>query len=134
MQSEAKNLKFLLTEWFPDWKGETPQQLQRPQLFDLMNPRLLECFIVGLGNAIFEECCIESESQDVLDAVRGGIQGVGGGKQIEITDEIRQRRLFRAGYEVYEQAGNLFFINPVPRPELFIDDAWNTSYLQEFMI
>jgi hypothetical protein len=39
---------------------------------------------------------------------------------VEPSTAAEQCRLYRAGYEIYRQGGDsYFFVNPVPRPELF---------------
>jgi hypothetical protein len=123
-------MKLLLTEWYKDWRGEQPQRLT-PAKLSLDDQKTLFALVVSLGNGDYDEVCIETDSVQAKACIIGLLQGTGNARPIEPTPAAEQRRLYRAGYEVYLQGeSSYFFVNPIPRPELF-QQADLKAYLAE---
>jgi len=112
-------MKILLSSWYREWRGAEPQVL-RPGTFSLDEKNTLFALVVSLGNGEFDEACIETDSGEAKECIEGLLCGTGGAKRVERSSSAEQCRLYREGYEIYRQGGSsYFFVNPVPRPELF---------------
>lgn len=123
--------RIVITEWIRTWRGAGAQQ-PKPTALDLANQKHLLYLMAMLGNGEFEEVRIESESADVVAAVQGLLTGTGSAKRIEESAATRSSRVTRDGYLIYQQGEDgYFFVNPLPRPDLFTDEGLVT-YLSEF--
>ncbi len=112
-------MRIVLTEWTRDWRGAEPQAIA-PRILALEDRTLLLFLLVMLGNGEFDEACFESESADVVDAVRGLLTGTGRARRVDSHPLAASARLRRPGYEIYVQGeASVFFVNPQCRPELF---------------
>jgi hypothetical protein len=125
-------MKIILTDWCKAWRGAGPQPI-RPAVLDLVQERHRMALIVALGNGTFDEACIEVDSSEARDWVRGAMTGTGGADRVEPTASAAACRLFRAGYEIYRQGQDaFFFLNPLPRAELFSSTMDLAVYAREF--
>jgi hypothetical protein len=100
--------------------------------FDLEDQNHLRGLILAAGTGRFQEACVEFDCTDAYELFRGLITSTGGTEKIECRESDKVRRLYRPGYEIYAAADEvIYFLNPVPRPELFsvVDNA---AYVQEF--
>ena len=124
-------MRLLVIDWCRHWQGA---QRQRPQAhrFALDHPKLAFALIVGLGNGNYEEACVEADSPQALEGWRAMLIQVGSAVPVEPDAAMRASRMYRPGYDAYDQAGNWFFVNPRPRPELFQDGPEYERYLAEF--
>jgi hypothetical protein len=124
-------MKILLTSWYTEWRGPKPQVLN-PEVLSLENERILFALVVSLGNGDYDQVCIESDSTEAKEGIEGLLCGTGKAQRVGLSSAATQCRLYRAGYEIYIQGGNsYFFVNPIPRPELFeVRDL--DEYLAEF--
>ena len=124
-------MKILLTEWFRDWRGDGPQPLQ-PTVFSLDDKKMLFTLLLLVGNGEYDEACIETDSMDATESVRGLLCGTGNAKLVGRSSAVEACRLFRAGYEIYLQgSSSYFFVNPSPRPELFVGQELD-EYVKDF--
>jgi hypothetical protein len=124
-------MKILLTSWYREWRGSEPQVL-RPDTFSLDEKNTLFALVVSVGNGEFDEACIETDSGEAKECIEGLLSGTGNAKRVESSPGAEQCRLYRDGYEIYLQGGSaFFFVNPVPRPELFEMREFD-RYLAEF--
>jgi hypothetical protein len=125
-------MKIIVTHWSKDWRGKDPQPV-RPAMLDLAQERQLLVLLVSLGNGSYDEICIEVDSTEAHEWVRGALTGTGGAARIEPTAEAASCRLFRAGYEVYSRGDDAFyFLNPRARPELFSSTSDLAAYAGGF--
>jgi hypothetical protein len=124
-------MKVLLTSWYTEWRGSKPQVL-KPEVLSLENERSLFALVVSVGNGDYDQVCIESDSTEAKECIKGLLCGTGKAKLVELSSAAAQCRLYRAGYEIYLQGGRAyFFVNPAPRPELFETPDLD-EYLTEF--
>jgi hypothetical protein len=124
-------MKLLLTDWISDWRAKQPQSLE-PQILDLELKHHLEFLILALGNAHWDEACFETDSLQALQTLHGALRGIGGATPLPLNDKARARPLFRPGYDLFTQDGiSHFFVNPTPRPDLFLTDTFD-AYIKEF--
>jgi hypothetical protein len=124
-------MKVLLTEWFKDWRGAAPQVL-KPAVLPLDDQRIVFGLIVMLANGEYDEVCIETDSNDARHCIQNMLRDTGNAKKVGQSSDAERCRLYRAGYEIYQQGpGSYFFVNPTPRPELFAMRDLN-SYVAEF--
>jgi hypothetical protein len=124
-------MKILLTEWYREWRGTAPQLL-KPAALSLDDDKILFALVVSVGNGDYDEACIETDSLEAKEWVKGMLCGTGNAKPAERSAAVEQCRLFRTGYEVYLQGrSSYFFVNPIHRPELFRSDDLN-DYVAEF--
>ena len=124
-------MKILLTSWYREWRGSEPQVL-RPDTFSLDERNTLFALVGSIGNGEFDEACIETDSGEAKECIEGMLCGTGGARRVEPSTDAEQCRLYRDGYEIYRQGENsYFFVNPVPRPELFETRDLN-GYFAEF--
>src|SRR5258706_11960613 len=57
--------------------------------------------------------------------------GMGNAKPVRRSSAVERCRLYRVGYEIYLQGrSSYFFVNPIPRPELFQSRDLN-EYMME---
>jgi hypothetical protein len=123
-------MKIVLTEWFHAWRGKGAQVIC-PQVLDLANHAQITYLLAMLGNGEFDEACIESDTPETLEYVRGLLLGTAKAKPLA-SGLFAAGRLARSGYEVFAQGdAGTFFVNPVPRPELF-QGGGLASYSAEF--
>ncbi|MBW8807810.1 MAG: hypothetical protein JF591_03055 [Lysobacter sp.] len=131
-------MRLLFVDWIREWHGA---QRQRPQLscIDMDHPRALFTLTVGLGNGLWEEACVESDSQQALDSWRTLLETAGAARLVDHCDEMRASRMYRGGYLAYAQGEtaqgqvlNWIFVNPMPRPELFDHPDLQQAYFAEF--
>jgi len=112
-------MKILLTEWYREWRRERPQALE-PAVLSLENEKILFALLVSVGNGDYDEACIESDSPEAREFIKGLLCGTGNAKQVGRSLAVEQCRLYREGYETYLQGtDSYFFVNPMSRPELF---------------
>jgi len=112
-------MKILLTEWFRQWRGAEPQVV-KPAGISLDDQKMVFALVVSLANGDYDEVSIETDSIEAKECITGMLCGTGNAKQVEASPEVEQCRLYQAGYEIYRQGtDSYFFVNPVPRPELF---------------
>jgi hypothetical protein len=124
-------MKILLTVWYREWRGREPQVLQ-PEVLSLDDEKILFGLVVSIGNGDYDEVCIETDSIDTKECIEGLLRGTGRAKWIMPSSAVEQCRLYRSGYLTYLQGGSsYFFINPVPRPELF-EKGYLKEYVAEF--
>ena len=124
-------MKILLTDWYRKWRGSEPQVLKTETL-SLDEKNTLFALVVLLGNGEFDEACIETDSGEAKECIEGLLCGTGGARREEPSSAAEQCRVYRAGYDIYRQGENsYFFVNPVPRPELF-EARGLDRYLAEF--
>ena len=124
-------MKILLTEWVREWRGTRPQLL-KPAALSLDDGKILFALVVSVGNGDYDEVCIETDSMEAKECVRGILCGTGSAKPVGLSYAVEQCRLYRVGYEIYLQGrSSYFFVNPIPRPELFQSSDLN-QYVTEF--
>ncbi len=122
--------RILITQWSRAWHGEAAQTLE-PAVLDLAERRHLHYLLTMLGNGEFDDVCFEGESTDALAAIEGALTGTGGAVLVNPVLAAASR-LYRQGYRVFTQAAcGRFFVNTVPRPELFAAGA-APAYAAEF--
>jgi hypothetical protein len=125
-------MRILLTDWLREWRGHPPEI--RPEFLDLSKHSHAWCLVLIAGNAPHDEHCVEVDSTGALAAVRGVLMGTGRAKQIDDSAATRARRLYRPGYDIYQQGDDIFwFVNPVPRPGLF-ESGGLAGYPAEFPV
>lgn len=123
-------MQVILTEWYRQWRGAEPQQIQ-PEMLPLDNERILFALVVMLGNGEYDDLCIESDSVEALESARGLLLGTGSAERVQAHPLANTSPLYRPGYEIYVQADrSVFFLNPEPRPALFPSDM--AVYAEEF--
>jgi len=123
-------MKILLTVWYREWRGGEPQVLKTEAL-SLDNEKILFGLVVSVANGDYDEVCIETDSIEAKDCIEGLLCGTGRAKRT-VPWSAEQCRLYRSGYEIYLQgSSSYFFINPMPRPELF-EKRELEDYLAEF--
>src|SRR5712691_6073835 len=124
-------MKILLTEWVREWRGTRPQLL-KPAALSLDDGKILFALVVSVGNGDYDEVCIETDSMEAKECIQGMLCGTGSAKPVEWSYAVEQCRLYRVGYEIYLQGkSSYFFVNPIPRPELFQSSDLN-QYVTEF--
>jgi len=126
-------MKILLTVWYREWRGGKPQVLN-PEALSLDHEKTLFGLVVSVGNGDYDEVCIETDSMEAKEYMQGLLCGTGNAKRIVPSSTAEQCRLCRPGYETYLQGNSsYYFINPVPRPELFEKRELELEeYLAEF--
>lgn len=72
-------MKILLTDWYTQWHGSTPQVL-KPVELPLDDQKVLFGLVVFLGNGEYDEACIESDSRESRECITGLLCGSGGAK------------------------------------------------------
>jgi hypothetical protein len=124
-------MKLVFTEWWRNWRGSEPQ-LFRPTVLDLENEKHRFFLVVSLGNGNFEEGCFECESIEAHEAICGLLTGTARAERVIPSPESEKFTLFRHGYDTFVQGADAyFFVNPSPRPELFLG-ADLAHYAKEF--
>jgi hypothetical protein len=124
--------RVLVTEWSRTWHADSPQPLA-PRVMDLGEPRHRSHLLMMLGNAEFDDVCFEGETAGALAVIEGALTGTGGAALVNPVLAAASR-LYRPGYRVFAQAGaGRFFVNAVPRPELFLAGALR-AYADEFRL
>ncbi|SRR6266700_607631 len=112
-------MKILLTLWYSEWRGREPQVL-KPEALSLDNEKILFGLVVSVGNGDYDEICVETDSIEAKECIKGLLCGTGSAKRIVPSSAVERHKLYRSGYEIYLQGGSsYFFVNPMPRPELF---------------
>ena len=124
-------MKILLTNWCREWRGSEPQVL-KPETLPLENQNIWFALVVSLGNGEYDELCLEFDTLEAKERIEGLICGTGNARRVGASPAVALCRLYRSGYEVYMQGRkSYFFLNPVPRPELF-ERRDLSKYLAEF--
>jgi hypothetical protein len=112
-------MKILLTVWYREWRGQEPQLL-KPVALSLDNEKIRFGLVVSVGNGDYDEACIETDSIEAKEYIEGLLRGTGSAKRAMPWSAAAGGRLYRSGYEIYLQGrSSYFFVNPMPRPELF---------------
>ena len=106
-----------------DWEYPDERKIPAPEVVDLSQKSDLMILYLSLANGTIVEMKAEADSEEALDALRGLIQGAGSGARRDLSDDEKAACwLYEAGYECYTQGITdpaYFFVNPVPRPEVF---------------
>jgi hypothetical protein len=126
-------MKILLTEWYREWRGTDPQLLN-PAALSLDDEKIVFALVVSLGNGDYDEVCIETDSTEAKERIKGMLCGAGNAKAVAPSSAVERCRLYRAGYEIYLQGtSTYFFLNPISRAELFQSLDLN-EYVAEFRL